>query len=298
MAMAHLQEIGIDVDRVLAAVDFLEGYAEFSLGELESGDEDTRWVSGMEAATALRDAAQWALCYDPARARGLLDRSGDLFLAHGYPFGSYLKVVSGAWFHAPPYDQFGDQVRALARLNLPAAEEVEDPISSALLHPQQQAYLLIAAVSSPPIAAEFRRVLEAIVDESPHRLGVVPVGALGTPIRWFWRMGKLMLERPVESTREYARQLAVIVERYAESVELARTNEHCWRNAAAPIDVGDIDVAGMAVIAGRQFGVDGLTAALEEMLARSPYPGRALLEIAMEFLRAEPRALGSDQRGD
>jgi hypothetical protein len=68
-------------------------------------------------------------------------------------------------------------------------------------------------------------------------------------------------------------------------MELARANEYCWRNAAAPVDVGDVDIIGMTVIASRRFGLDRISDALDEQLSRSPYAARAVLEIAMEYAR-------------
>jgi hypothetical protein len=262
--------------------------AEFALGEVEPETDDSQWSSAIDAATAFREAAQWALCFDPGRARALLDRSGTLFHTLGHPFGDYLKVMSGSWFHDPPYEQFAGQLQALAELTRPSETEAEEHIPAPLLHPQQQAYLMLAAAASPPIAAEFGSLLRNITNESPHRFGVVPVGALGIPIRWFWRVTDVFLKPSRAPGPQIAADLAALGERYAEAIELARTNEYCWRNAAAPVDVGDLDITGVAVIASRRFGVEEVSAALAERLALSPYPARALLEIAMEYARAEP----------
>jgi hypothetical protein len=294
MSEMHLEEMGLDVERVVAAVDFLSGYAEFAVAELEPDDafeamssEESRWTSMTDAATAFREAAQWALFLDPFRARALLDRSGDLFHTLGQPFGAYLKVLSGSWFYDPPYAEFAQQLEDLARLTRPTDAELEAPIPVPLSHPQQQAYLMLAATASPSVGDEFHLLLQEMADESPHRWGVVPVGALGAPIRWFWHVAKLLLEPSRSTASEVAAQLGALTRRYTESIELASANEYCWRNAAAPVDVGDIDIIGIAVIASRRFGFEELFNALGDRLEIGPYPERAVLEVALEYSRAE-----------
>jgi hypothetical protein len=292
--------MGLDLQRVAAEVDFLEAYAEFTRGEVAEGaspegrdEENGGWIATIDAASAFREAAQWALCFNPSRARRLLDRSGDLFVAAEQPFGSYLKVVSGTWYSDPPFHRFERELRAVAALNRP--EEDDDVVvAEPLLHPQQQAYLMLAAAASPPIAAEFSELLRDMATTSPHRIGVVPVGALGTPIRRFWRMASVLLGLPPdpatgplnEPTAPLAAELITLTRSYAESIALARTNEHTWVNAAAPIDVGDIDIIGMAVIAARDYGMP-MERELTERAAGLPYAAQAVLQIAQEYVRAE-----------
>jgi hypothetical protein len=299
MSEAHLHEMGLDVERVVDEVDFLEAYAEFTLGELATEraeperPDDGRWTSVIDAASAFREAAQWALCFDPVRARRLLDRSGDLFITAEQPFGIYLRVVSGAWYRDPPLERVAPQLRALEALSRPA-DQVEIVVPEPLLHPQQQAYLMLAAAASPPIASEFRELLREIATTSPHRVGVVPVGALGMPIRRFWRMAIALLglqsgaaaDPSQDPADTIATGLVTLAQTYEESVELARTNEHTWVNAAAPVDVGDIDIIGMAVIAARHYGrpmEQDLTGRFEAL----PYAAQAVLQIALEYVSAE-----------
>lgn len=111
MAAEHLAAMGITVEQARDAVDFFEAYGEFSLVELEpqrsseeraSGPgevslagEDRSWTLRVDAASSFREAGQWALFFDPARARQLLDRAGSLFFGLGQAFGAYLRVVAG-----------------------------------------------------------------------------------------------------------------------------------------------------------------------------------------------------------
>lgn len=43
---------------------------------------------------------------------------------------------------------------------------------------------------------------------------------------------------------------------YSETMALAQVNRYLWRNAAPPVDVGDLDIAGIAALLVRAFGSD------------------------------------------
>jgi hypothetical protein len=43
---------------------------------------------------------------------------------------------------------------------------------------------------------------------------------------------------------------------YAEAINSAMANERLWFNAAAPVDVGDIDITAIALISARRLGSD------------------------------------------
>src|SRR5690348_4324485 len=107
MAGEHLSEMGLAADRVTAAANFLEAYAETCLleggltepipptgvvspSEPDQDPEDTSWVPVAEAATALREAGQWMLLLNPDRARNLLARSGSMYSNQGYGYGTFL----------------------------------------------------------------------------------------------------------------------------------------------------------------------------------------------------------------
>jgi hypothetical protein len=70
------------------------------------------------------------------------------------------------------------------------------------------------------------------------------------------------------------------------------TNEYLWQNAAAPVDVGDIDIIGTFVIASRAFGSDAMADALMSRVPEDSYPARAQAEIAMDVAAADPWGSG------
>lgn len=262
----------LDPEQVRTTVRFLEAYAYTALDELESVIAEERGRTGADrsvvlvnepafsiaadAATAFREAAQWMLYLNAGRARSLLARSGNLFHEMGHSFGTYLTVVSGV---GRDEQVSGAIFRALDDLeHLGDRSELTWP---ALRHPQQQAYLVVAAASSGPID-HVDDQLQAILTNSMHRNGVAPVGALGTPIKRFWDIASHLTSRSMGAAAAIAKHLAVMCRRYEECMELAQVNKRLWDHGAAPVDVGDIDIAGISALTARRFGgaalIDGL----------------------------------------
>jgi len=94
-----------------------------------------------------------------------------------------------------------------------------------------------------------------------HRIGVVPVGALGTPIRRSWDFANHLAG---ESAGAAAAISAHLCRRYEECMGLAQVNRPLWGNGASPFDVGDIDIGGIAALAARRFGGEALLNGLRE----------------------------------
>ncbi|WP_329230187.1 hypothetical protein [Streptomyces canus] len=305
MSMSHVHDLGIDPERASSAVEFFESYANSCLAELNSpGDkgissptrnapDSGRWIILSDAASALRTASEWAMLSDPDRALILLDRCGTLLHELNYPFGNFLKVIAGPWFEDPPISNFGQWIEDVVRLSGLEGDRYGDTenrsdIPATLLHPQQQAYLVIAAVSSPLVYSEFRTPLQQIILRSPHRFGVTPVGALGTPIRRFWAIAEALTREGSEGASVVAEHLAEMSQKYAESAELAMTNEYCWRNAAAPIDIVDVDMTGIVVSTARILGSRTLGHSLDLRIHDIHPLGRILLEVALEVTHSGP----------
>src|SRR4051812_40112283 len=111
-----LRDLDLDEGQVASAADFLELYAEGAVEELDAltatapalhADDpgaggpaladDPAFAVAADAASAFREAAQWAMYLDPAHAGRLLARAGELFYQMGLPYGMYLMVVAGDW---------------------------------------------------------------------------------------------------------------------------------------------------------------------------------------------------------
>ncbi|EOD69297.1 hypothetical protein [Amycolatopsis vancoresmycina] len=288
MAREHLDTLGLDREQVRRTLRFHEAYAATALRELESVgpvDENTAFTLRADAASALREAGQWALLLNPMAARRLLRRSGDLFLQLGQAFGMYLELVADR-------SRFDVEPAMVARALRDASGSREEPAPTAdapnpmpdiRLQQQQQAYLVLAASgianSEGTVAPRLRPVAKSedyrfdplssslgeILESSPHRTGVLPVGSLGTPIHRFWAVAEHLFRRRSEDVRGIARHVVAMCRTYEETISLARTNTHLWRNGAAPVDIADLDIAGIATLTARSFGEGALLEALAEV---------------------------------
>ena len=297
MTKRDLERMNLDPDQVERRTDFLESYANTAGRELEAIAEpgtslersrvssegpDRQWILTMDAASALREAASWAIYFNTYRAITLLNRAGYLYRSVDMAFGSFLLTVAGT----PPLEELGSDIGLLAQVQGRTDPSGRAAIPDSLHHPQQQVYLLLACAGMadkmagyrrPQSLAEvssYRQTLHEIATESPIRQGVVPFGSLGIPVRVPWDIGIHLLqdydsESPdpddSESLVTVARYLAVLCRRYAETMELATVNDYLWSNAAAPVDVGDIDVIGIAALAAAHFGSEEIVASVSRL---------------------------------
>lgn len=266
MSAEQLQAMGLDPAQVLREIRFLEAYSTTTQAELteltsqsstESLQEDPAFTVAADLATALRERGQWLLFFDQERAQQSLLAAGRLFGRLGQPFGYFLQVIA---------DESDLPLRRLAE-GLEYVNDIGEASSAVelwpLAHPQQQAYLLLAAAGSDEAREVFGGLLASILESSPHTRGVAPVGALGTPIRFLWDTARHLYRAEPKSVDVVASHLAVMGDRYIEAMELARVNQFLWRHGAAPVDVGDIDLAGITALAARRFGWKQTVAALE-----------------------------------
>jgi hypothetical protein len=318
-----LDRMKIDPDKAFRAARFLRAYASTSLQEAEgsgiprpvdqenftadkgfnesraeasSGATDTTTdrILLADAATALREAAQWLLYFDPAAARESLLDAGALYSRLELPYGYYLHVMAGPWAVDPPMSVFAGALEELHQIVLPGSEptnhdsnrsrEAEHALTEALHHPQQQAYLLLASAGSPAVADALHDQLGAMIGHSPNRDGVIPVGALGTPVRRLWAISAALAADRSEEVETIARHLAAMASDYAETMDLAQANSYLWSNAASPVDVGDLDIAGIAALTTRRYGADALLTAMEDSKVNEigMAPVRAGIDLAIE----------------
>lgn len=282
MALTHLERLHLNPGRARSVTAFLESYANTTERELinlqDERDEiegsgygaytsergDVRWTLTMEMASTLREAASWAAYFDIDRSVRLLRRAGALYQRAGLAFGSFLLTIAGA----PPVNELPRDIAFMATLSGQAGPTDTSEVPAALYHPQQQVYMLLACAGMADTLANYqqqirganevvdvRGALHAIAAGSPNRVGVLPFGALGTPVRVPWDIGLHLLEKSnPESLDIVAQHLSGLCRRYAEIMGLARVNDHLWEHAAAPVDVGDIELMGITALSIRHFG--------------------------------------------
>lgn len=294
MTTRHLVALGLDPSQVRNAIRFHRAYAATALAELEStrsDDADLEFTLRADAASALREAAQWTLLLEPEPATMLLRRASNQYRQLGLAFGAYLDVLAGG--REREVISF-----VLKQVLTQALREVSDSpldvneyqqMPEIRLQQQQQAYLVMAAsaVSTQPTDAslsvdilrvpnsDLAEALDATLETSPHNTGVLPVGSLGTPIHRFWSVARHLRSEHSRDILEIARHLIAMCRAYEEAISLAHTNDYLWSNGAAPVDIADLDIAGISTLTTRRFGRDRLEGAITDATL-----GRGLSPIA------------------
>ena len=291
MALQHLQTLQLQPNQVEIAADFFEAYASF----IRSSTAEVRDESALaDAASSLRAAGQWAMFLDPDRAVRLFRASAGIWHRMGHGFGTFLLAA----FAPDELDRY-EMISRLAPLAQPYIErqtgsakpqELPEP----LLHPQQQVYLLLAETGLSRQMDLPAGILRPFADQSPHRRGVAPIGSLGTPMRIYWDIARHFLDDEDDQTATLvARDLADMARTYAQTIDSAMANQRLWFNAAAPVDVGDIDTLAIAMIAARRLGFDLTREHLQSAANDLEAIERVPVELAIEMIeRYQPSGGG------
>jgi hypothetical protein len=115
------------------------------------------------------------------------------------------------------------------------------------------------------------------------------VGAVGTPAGSYWAIARHLLSR--ESERDLSAIVPILMSaarRYAEAVGRAMVNEYTFGHAAAPVDVGDVDLAGIVTLTMRRFGRSRTADLLGGQLAQMDRLARIPIELGMEMEGPRP----------
>jgi hypothetical protein len=281
---------------------FLRAYGRTCLRELEQlsqfddrpvrRSQQARWDVQADAASTLTEAAQIAFLIDDELARRLLDDAGELYTGLGHPFGLYLKSVAGLWRPAECVQRVSSDFRILEQVHAGRGAGVDQrPVPRAWHSPQQQAYFVLAAASVPPLGSRSlrRRVLE-LTESSPHRQGVAPTGALGTPLFRLWDIAIQLLreQSPDEAAIAICTHLVEMSSRYAERIRLAMVNEYLWRHVAAPVDLTSIEISGIAVLASRVLSPELFFSHAEHYMANLSPLARIPVELGLRIAAPPP----------
>jgi hypothetical protein len=295
MASSHVRQLDLGEDQVMMAIDFHEAYARLVLDEAQErpmqhqtdASQDERWTALVDAASALREAGQWAMLLDQERGQALLREAGRIFHRLEYGFGAFLRVAV-----ADPTLSVRDMRRGVQQLAVLHDETMErqssTEIPSPLYHPQQQAYLLLAASGMAERLGPLRERAGALAEGSPQRLGVLPMGALGAPVRLYWEVARVLLHPGPSTAAVIARHLSELCLGYARRIPLAMANQRLWNHAAAPVDVVDVDIIGIVAVSAQRLGLEMMGTALRAEIERLPELARMPLELAIDIAEHPP----------
>lgn len=299
--------LGIGLDQFERRVDHLVAYAELTRSETDEPEpggllpaaapgEARRSELLIDAASALREAAQLALVSSPERSADLLAQAGRLYLLASVPYGVYLIAMSGS-MDGQVMESFESHLsNALRSIGHRAGRDeslLEDrgsPIGDASATPQQQIYLLLAGAASAIRSGRMERQLHTLSEGSPHRSSNQPVGALGIPAMRYWSAARALIEAGSESRGkvppdDLTSVLEWLTRRHDDVSASARTNTYLWRNLASPIDIIDLDLVGLAALTMRRFGTGQVMEVLGERIGR---------RLPVEFLQVQLATHWSD----
>lgn len=203
------------------------------------------WLGLAMIASSYRTAAQYAELFDTRLAVELMLRASRAYLDAGAAFGLFL--AAGAMSDDALQQAGGPQ--ELRNLSSPdAGVQFVSPTAD---NPVQQAYLLLAVAARPVLRERFLGNPEVML----RRLsvyGLEPVGAQGIRLDQYLDIAQLMLADPVtdrdpearlpeDVADEMASRLAAIGRGHAAALHANQRNEYLWRNAAAPVNIVDLE---------------------------------------------------------
>lgn len=306
MGAGELEALGLTMDRARTSADFFQAYGESAVGYLFSDGQDEsrrfdvyedRFAALVDQASAFRLGGQWAALFDTGRAQELFARSGAIFDSLGFGFGVFVLAAFG---EAPP-ESLHQRVEMLVKEETGGRQQ---PASAdyppALRYPQQQAYLMLAAAAVADGIDLPRDRLLRMAHRSPHRRGVLPMGALSTPIRVYWDLAVAMLAETgdgvlLESAFRFLHQMSIA---YESAMAGGMVNSRLWRNGAAPVDVVDVDVITVVMLLAQRLGPGAAGQIASEVASELTPLARVTLNVALEMLSegTEGRDRGNRQR--
>jgi hypothetical protein len=253
-----IEVLGVDPEHIARRADFYEHYAatltEAATDERALGvaDDTDGWRTAACVATALRFAAQYALLVDSQRAIRLMREAAGTYLDLGVPYGYLLLATANPDAVAPR--MFSDR----GQLSPSDGEARNGRLAAAAsAHPAQLTYLLLVMSGDRAVAGELREARKTLHERlSAH--STAPVGPQSLPVDFYLafcdtlatlnnREQRFTREEPL--SRQIVRTLGQMGRRYEDGIKRARANQYLWEHQQAPVDIVDLDIVGMTVIA-------------------------------------------------
>lgn len=251
-----LEILGVDAELLLQRAEFFEAEGR-ALDEGAAGQQrlntHSDWTTDACVATAYRYAAQYAILVDVSRARRLLLESAERYSALGTPYGYFLMAAADPERLASRIFEEGPQ-----RMSLEYGDGARPLARAALGIPVQLAYFLLSLHARGVLAREFSAIRETAMTRARAHEST-PIGPEGVPIKRYLdftdflaadtMQGIIDEEGVVRLAQRTVAGLAPLARQYAENIEQARANRYLWERLQAPVDVVDLDIAGMAALA-------------------------------------------------
>jgi hypothetical protein len=283
-----LELLEVDVEAARRATGFYMAYGLTCGRESDAANSSSGTTSEqrlMESASAFRKAAAWACLVDDDEAATIMAHAADVYLGLGFGFGAFLSAVAGGSVRehrrveatAALLSSLDTLLAHQAGSGGPIGRERPD-VPEALLHPQQQAYAVLAATARP----ELRDRSFGMAERSGQMRGVLPTGALGTPIRRVWAVALAIASGDLEAALDH---IGAMAQRYSECAESAMSNRRLWQNAHTEFETVDLDIVGFTALVMQRFS---RVPVMAEMAGRAEFrsgPALAQLHLAWALVR-------------
>jgi hypothetical protein len=255
------------------------------------------WLGPATIASTYRLAAQYAALVNMPDAMRLAVRACVAYLEAGLPFGLFLAagLLDDSILRHPAVGP-----RLLGLLAADTGPASADPV--------QQTYMLLALAAKPWIRRQFDQPADALLNQlAAHDLH--PVGPQSAPLAVYLDLARTMLAyRPPEqeppfrsreekqvsgvpsgrtaqapddtaesAITEMAGQLAELGRAQANSLRRTMRNQHLWKNAAAPVNIVDLEQVAIYGLATRTS--PGWSERLRRRTTNILEPGDALAEL-------------------
>jgi hypothetical protein len=282
MTDALFEILEVDPEHATRRADFFEHYAA-SLREATVDDQapglapdPDRWRTDACVATALRFAAQYAVLVDAGRGIALLRDAAATYLDLGVPYG-YLLLAA-----ADPEEARSRMLEKRVREH----DRAPRPLAAAAsAHPAQLTYTMVVMSGDRMLAKELRRDRARLHDRLTAH-STAPVGPQSLPVSRYLTVCDALLtlsaDRNVMVTDAtpsgaIVSALTQMGRAYADGIERARVNRYAWDRQQAPVDILDLDIVGMTLVANRAMADAGIE--LEDELGRVDPSGPTLSTV-------------------
>lgn len=225
------------------------------LEQLNGRETVPQWMRVAEVADAWRESALAQLLLDVEDARQKLKLASDQYVRLGLPVGWYLAQVA-----VSDVDAAWSAGRWLGALSAgpSAAEPGEDRegllgVRSSLPTGAQQVYLLLTAAAVPQVVEEYRGMFTQLREALQARSST-PVGSTGHPIADWWAAGLALSRLHDHGARTRERLVGVIGgfgAAHGRLLARAQRDAYHWRHVCAPVDLVDLDLAGLVCLVDR-----------------------------------------------
>jgi hypothetical protein len=254
-------------------------------------------------ADALREAALATLTINVRDGMNLLGQSGSAYGRADIPYGVFLLALADpnsrasteaalTLVHAWPEVLGGERT---LRLDRPERERPEDrlpprldAVATAARDPAQQLYLALAARQDPHLDREFRRLFDRFA-EQPEAQSSVAIGSTGLPLSDWWRLVLELtsLADANQHTRDNLRaRLRYFAIEHGRQLERAQRTAQ-WYGGRAPVDIVDLDIAGVTCIVVRRMRFAGVAPLSEEDFAGVEDLAMVSLSVGLEIARED-----------